>query len=94
MSRNKGLRDDRWYLNIMAPNTKGPKFAWLDPTSIYINGEAFHDLLGIASGMPLGAVIARQSVMTWGRGAIRCRIGSGPPAACRPGCWASKTGAG
>lgn len=45
MTRDKGLRDDRWYLNIMAPNTKGPKFAWLDPTSIYINGEAFHDLL-------------------------------------------------
>ena len=44
-SRDKGPRDDRWYLNIMAPNTKGPKFAWLDPTSIYINGEAFHDLL-------------------------------------------------
>ena len=45
MSRNRGPRDDRWYLNLMAPNTKGPKFAWLDPTSIYINGEAFHDLL-------------------------------------------------
>jgi adenine phosphoribosyltransferase len=45
MSRNKGPRDDRWYLNLMAPNTKGLKFAWLDPTSIYINGEAFHDLL-------------------------------------------------
>jgi adenine phosphoribosyltransferase len=50
MSRNKlakdrGPRDDRWYLNLMAPNTKGPKFAWLDPTSIYISGEAFHDLL-------------------------------------------------
>jgi len=45
MSRNKGPRHDRWYLNLMAPNTKGPKFAWLDPTSIYINGEAFHDLL-------------------------------------------------
>lgn len=45
MSRNKGPRDDRWYLNLMAPNTKGPKFAWLDPTSVYINGEAFHDLL-------------------------------------------------
>lgn len=43
--REKGPRDDRWYLNLMAPNTKGPKFAWLDPTSIYINGEAFHDLL-------------------------------------------------
>ena len=44
-TRNKGPRDDRWYLSIMAPNTKGEKFAWLDPTSIYINGEAFHDLL-------------------------------------------------
>ena len=29
----------------MAPNTKGGRFAWLDPTSIYINGAAFHDLL-------------------------------------------------
>lgn len=43
--RDKGPRDDRWYLNLMAPNTKGEKFAWLDPTSIYINGAAFHDLL-------------------------------------------------
>ena len=42
---NKGPRDDRWYLNLMAPNTKGDKFAWLDPTSIYINERAFHDLL-------------------------------------------------
>ena len=42
---NKGPRDNRWYLSLMAPNTKGEKFAWLDPTSIYINGAAFHDLL-------------------------------------------------
>jgi adenine phosphoribosyltransferase len=42
---SKGPRDDRWYLNIMAPNTKGEKFAWLDPTSIYINAQAFNDLL-------------------------------------------------
>lgn len=41
----KGPREDRWYLNIMAPNTKGEMFAWLDPTSIYINGAAFGDLL-------------------------------------------------
>ena len=45
MSMNKGPREDRWYLNIMAPNTKGEKFAWLDPTSIYINAAAFNDLL-------------------------------------------------
>ncbi len=40
-----GPRDDRWYLPLMAPNTRGAEFAWLDPTSIYINGEAFSDLL-------------------------------------------------
>ena len=37
MVSDPGPRDDRWYLRIMAPNTKGPKFAWLDPTSIYIS---------------------------------------------------------
>lgn len=41
----KGARDDRWYLSIMSPNTKGEKFAWLDPTSLYINSHAFQDLL-------------------------------------------------
>ncbi|MBS35744.1 MAG: adenine phosphoribosyltransferase [Thiotrichales bacterium] len=47
MSNNhdKGPRDDRWYFPLVAPNTKGDKFAWLDPTSIYINGDAFNDLL-------------------------------------------------
>lgn len=40
-----GPRDDRWYLKIMSPNTKGENFAWLDPTSIYINAKAFQDLL-------------------------------------------------
>jgi len=34
MSFDKGPRDDRWYFSIMAPNTKGKKFAWLDPTSM------------------------------------------------------------
>ncbi|MEO0799980.1 MAG: phosphoribosyltransferase family protein [Pseudomonadota bacterium] len=43
--RERGPRDDRWYFKIMAPNTKGDQFAWLDPTSIYINGDAFNDLL-------------------------------------------------
>lgn len=45
MTYDKGPRDDRWYLQLMAPNTKGERFAWLDPTSIYINGAAFNDLL-------------------------------------------------
>ncbi|MEM9145028.1 MAG: phosphoribosyltransferase family protein [Pseudomonadota bacterium] len=42
---DKGPRDDRWYLRLMAPNTKGSQFAWLDPTSIYINAAAMIDLL-------------------------------------------------
>ena len=45
MTHDKGPRDDRWYFSLMAPNTKGDEFAWLDPTSIYINGRAYHDLL-------------------------------------------------
>ena len=38
-------RAHRWYLDIMSPNTKGKRFAWLDPTSIYINGDAYIALL-------------------------------------------------
>jgi len=34
MTTRNSPRDDRWYLSIMSPNTKGDKFAWLDPTSI------------------------------------------------------------
>lgn len=46
MSRtDKGPRDDRWYLSLMSPNTKGAKFSWFDPTSLYINAAAFQDLL-------------------------------------------------
>src|SRR6056297_433518 len=45
MTDPKGPRTDRWYLSLMSPNTKGPQFAWLDPTSIYINAAAFNDLL-------------------------------------------------
>lgn len=33
-----------WYLSKIAPNTKGEAFAWLDPTSIYIDSRAFSDL--------------------------------------------------
>ncbi|TNN62105.1 Adenine phosphoribosyltransferase [Liparis tanakae] len=36
--RHKG-----WYLPLMAPNTKGPSFAWLDPSRLYCNSQAFGD---------------------------------------------------
>jgi adenine phosphoribosyltransferase len=38
-------RGDRWYLRMMAPNIRGEKFAWLDPSAMYVNGRAFHALI-------------------------------------------------
>lgn len=34
--RHKG-----WYLSLMAPNTKGPVFAWLDPSRLYCNNQVW-----------------------------------------------------
>ncbi|XP_060799693.1 adenine phosphoribosyltransferase isoform X2 [Neoarius graeffei] len=36
-------RNEGWYLSLMAPNTKGPTFPWLDPSRLYCNYEAFSD---------------------------------------------------
>ncbi|XP_050986054.1 adenine phosphoribosyltransferase [Labeo rohita] len=36
-------REEGWYLSLMAPNTKGPKFAWLDPSRLYCNSQALTD---------------------------------------------------
>ena len=36
---------ERWYLRNMAPNLKGDKFAWLDPSAMYINARSFHALI-------------------------------------------------
>jgi len=38
-------RDDRWYLANMAPRSRGEKYAWLDPSSAYINARSFHAML-------------------------------------------------
>ncbi|XP_066552190.1 adenine phosphoribosyltransferase [Amia ocellicauda] len=32
-----------WYLSLMAPNTKGPKCSWLDPSRLYCNHQALAD---------------------------------------------------
>lgn len=36
-------RPKGWYLLLMAPNTKGPDFAWLDPSRLYCNPQALAD---------------------------------------------------
>ncbi|XP_063348826.1 zgc:174895 isoform X2 [Pelmatolapia mariae] len=38
-----GDRHKGWYLYLMAPNTKGPEFAWLDPSRLYCNSQALAD---------------------------------------------------
>lgn len=38
-------RNERWYLDLMMPNTKGEGFAWLYPPSLYANPAAFRQLL-------------------------------------------------
>jgi len=38
-------RNARTYLNHMAPNLKGEKFAWLDPSAMYSNAETFNAIL-------------------------------------------------
>lgn len=44
-NNKKKPRADRWYLELMAPNTRGSDFAWLDPTPVYLNQAAFNQLL-------------------------------------------------
>ena len=74
-------RNTRWYLDIMSPNTKGEKFAWLDPTSIYINGDAFTQLLDDLTADLEGVdcdVVAGLDAMGFVLGAaIATRIGVG-----------------
>ncbi len=81
MTRDKGPRGDRWYLPLMAPNTKGEKFAWLDPTSIYINAAAFSDLLDDLTEPLAGArvdVVGGLDAMGFVLGAgIAARLGVG-----------------
>lgn len=38
-------RNNRWYLKLMAPRTRGEKFAWLDPSAAYVNAKSFHAML-------------------------------------------------
>ena len=40
-SRAPAYSDERSYLAAMAPNVKGERFAWLDPSTLYINAGIF-----------------------------------------------------
>ncbi|XP_020659162.2 adenine phosphoribosyltransferase isoform X3 [Pogona vitticeps] len=36
-------RERGWYLALMAPNIKGPTYAWLDPSRLYCHQQGFQD---------------------------------------------------
>ncbi|XP_040543197.1 adenine phosphoribosyltransferase isoform X3 [Gallus gallus] len=36
-------REKGWYLALMAPNTKGPHYAWLDPSRLYCHPQGLQD---------------------------------------------------
>ena len=38
-------RSHRWYLSLMAPRSRGKKYAWLDPSAAYIKASSFHAML-------------------------------------------------
>ena len=47
-------------VSLMAPNTKGSSFEWKDPTSIYVNGEAFAATVDVLLVRPLPPFLAPQ----------------------------------
>ena len=70
-----------WYLPLMAPNVKGERFAWLDPSTVYIGASAFHALVDdlIAPFDPCDVdVVAGFDAMGFVLGsAIAARLGKG-----------------
>uniref|UniRef100_A0A8B9R200 adenine phosphoribosyltransferase n=1 Tax=Anas platyrhynchos TaxID=8839 RepID=A0A8B9R200_ANAPL len=43
LSHVPATREKGWYLALMAPNTKGPNYAWLDPSRLYCHPQALQD---------------------------------------------------
>ncbi|KAM9257479.1 adenine phosphoribosyltransferase-like [Cariama cristata] len=37
------VREKGWYLALMAPNVKGPNYAWLDPSRLYCHPQGLQD---------------------------------------------------
>ena len=73
--------DAGWYLPLMAPNMKGERFAWLDPSSIYINASAFHalvdDLIAPFDPSEIDVVAGIDAMGFVLGGAIATRMGKG-----------------
>ncbi|XP_003968602.2 uncharacterized protein [Takifugu rubripes] len=75
-----------WYLSLMAPNIKGPMFAWLDPSRLYCNPQAlvdcvqdllrpFHDdTIDLVAGIDaMGFILGASAAITLGKGFLVLR---------------------
>ncbi|KAM9442914.1 LOW QUALITY PROTEIN: adenine phosphoribosyltransferase [Salvelinus alpinus] len=72
------------YLSLMAPNTKGPKFAWLDPSRLYCNSalsDCVKDLcpfqneaIDLVAGIDaMGFILGSSVATTLGKGFLAIR---------------------
>ncbi|XP_063060896.1 adenine phosphoribosyltransferase [Engraulis encrasicolus] len=79
-------RPKGWYVSLMAPNTKGPKFAWLDPSRLYCNSQALSDcvqdqlkpfqddVVDIVAGIDaMGFILGSAVATTLGKGFLAIR---------------------
>ncbi|XP_051966412.1 adenine phosphoribosyltransferase [Xyrauchen texanus] len=79
-------RENGWYLTLMAPNTNGPKFAWLDPSRLYCNSQALTDCvkdllrpfqseaIDLVAGIDaMGFILGSAVAMTLGKGFLAIR---------------------
>ncbi|XP_016321048.1 adenine phosphoribosyltransferase-like [Sinocyclocheilus anshuiensis] len=79
-------REEGWYLSLMAPNTKGPKFAWLDPSRLYCNSQALSDCvkdllkpfqnetIDLVAGIDaMGFILGSAVAITLGKGFLAIR---------------------
>ncbi|XP_077422742.1 adenine phosphoribosyltransferase isoform X1 [Vanacampus margaritifer] len=75
-----------WYVALMAPNTKGPQFAWLDPSRLYCNSQALsdcvndllgpfrHDAIDLVAGIDaMGFILGASIASTLGKGFLAVR---------------------
>ncbi|XP_026138453.1 uncharacterized protein zgc:174895 [Carassius auratus] len=80
------MREEGWYLSLMAPNTKGPKFAWLDPSRLYCNPQALSDCvkdllkpfqnetIDLVAGIDaMGFILGSAAAITLGKGFLAIR---------------------
>uniref|UniRef100_A0A3Q3R0H4 adenine phosphoribosyltransferase n=1 Tax=Monopterus albus TaxID=43700 RepID=A0A3Q3R0H4_MONAL len=75
-----------WYLSLMAPNTKGQAFAWLDPSRLYCNSLALadcvkdlvspfqNDTIDLVAGIDaMGFILGASVANTLGKGFLAIR---------------------